>query len=93
LAQNIIPTEYAVNPDEAVALGAAVQAGVLEGVLGGGEVLDVWQAALMRALAEKQVGAFYIMFCSKVLLEIIMIITYVVFTSVLIRNNISIPRK
>ena len=46
--------ETAVNPDEAVALGAAVQAGVLEGTVGGGEVMDVWQATLLRALAEKQ---------------------------------------
>jgi molecular chaperone DnaK (HSP70) len=41
----------AVNPDEAVALGAAVQAGVLEGTVAEGEVVDVWQAQLMRALA------------------------------------------
>lgn len=41
----------AVNPDEAVALGGAVQAGILEGTVDEGEVVDVWQAQLMRALA------------------------------------------
>eukprot|EP00241_Pyramimonas_parkeae_P016090 CAMPEP_0114290368 /NCGR_PEP_ID=MMETSP0059-20121206/7896_1 /TAXON_ID=36894 /ORGANISM="Pyramimonas parkeae, Strain CCMP726" /LENGTH=486 /DNA_ID=CAMNT_0001411755 /DNA_START=348 /DNA_END=1808 /DNA_ORIENTATION=- len=51
---NILPVLTAVNPDEAVALGAAVQAGVLEGIIEQGEVVDVWQASLMRALAEKQ---------------------------------------
>ena len=47
-----------VNPDEAVALGCAVQAGILdgenEGLLGGGQaVLSPMQAALMRALAQQ----------------------------------------
>ena len=40
-----------VNPDEAVALGAAVQAGVLQGQIKGLMVMDQWQASLMRALA------------------------------------------
>lgn len=41
-----------VNPDEAVALGAAVQAGVLQGQVKGLMVMDQWQASLMRALAD-----------------------------------------
>jgi molecular chaperone DnaK len=36
---------------QAVALGAAVQAGILEGEVSGVMVMDVWQASLMRALA------------------------------------------
>ena len=49
--QNLDVDLGAVNPDEAVALGAAVQAGILEGTVEEGEVIDVWQASLMRALA------------------------------------------
>jgi molecular chaperone DnaK len=41
-----------VDPDEAVALGAAVQAGVLQGEVGDVMVLDQWQASLMRAAAQ-----------------------------------------
>lgn len=37
-----------------MALGAAVQAGILEGQVSNVMVLDVWQANLMRALAQKQ---------------------------------------
>eukprot|EP01025_Chloroclados_australasicus_P024989 TRINITY_DN25015_c0_g1_i1.p2 TRINITY_DN25015_c0_g1~~TRINITY_DN25015_c0_g1_i1.p2 ORF type:complete len:434 (+),score=81.77 TRINITY_DN25015_c0_g1_i1:76-1302(+) len=48
------PMEYAVDPDEAVALGAAVYANVLIGELKGFMVMDVWQASLMRALATKR---------------------------------------
>jgi molecular chaperone DnaK len=43
-----------VNPDEAVALGAAVQAGILQGEVSDMMVLDVWQASLMRAMAQLQ---------------------------------------
>jgi hypothetical protein len=48
-----------VNPDEAVALGCAVQVGILDGVndglLGGVQaVLSPMQAAVMRALAKKK---------------------------------------
>jgi molecular chaperone DnaK len=43
----------AVDPDEAVALGAALQAGALEGSVTDVETMEVWQAALMRALARK----------------------------------------
>ncbi len=42
------------NPDEAVALGAAVQAGILQGEVSDMMVLDVWQASLMRAMAQLQ---------------------------------------
>ena len=41
-------------PIQAVALGAALQAGVLEGSVSDVMVMDVWQAALMRALAKRQ---------------------------------------
>ena len=43
----------AVDPDEAVALGAALQAGALEGSVTDVETMEVWQAALMRALVRK----------------------------------------
>ena len=39
---------------QAVALGAAVQAGILEGQVSDVMVLDVWQASLMRALAQQR---------------------------------------
>lgn len=37
-----------------MALGAAIQAGILEGQVSDVMVMDVWQASLMRALAQKQ---------------------------------------
>lgn len=54
----IVP-QRTVNPDEAVALGCAVQVGILDGVndglLGGMQaVLSPMQAAVMRALAKKK---------------------------------------
>jgi hypothetical protein len=54
----IVP-QRTVNPDEAVALGAAIQCGILdgenEGLLGGMQaVLSPMQAAIMRALAKKR---------------------------------------
>ena len=36
---------------QAVALGAAVQAGIYEGSISGLAVMEVWQAALARAFA------------------------------------------
>jgi len=45
-----------VDPDEAVAAGAAVQAGILDGQITGLYIMDVWQASLMRAFANKQQG-------------------------------------
>ena len=39
---------------QAVALGAAVQAGVYEGSVSGVMVMDIWQASLMRALAKQK---------------------------------------
>lgn len=39
---------------QAVALGAAVQAGILEGQVSDVMVLDVWQANLMRAFAKQR---------------------------------------
>eukprot|EP00892_Ulva_mutabilis_P008024 jgi/Ulvmu1/5594/UM023_0131.1 len=43
-----------VDPDAAVATGAAVYAGVLSGHISELMVMEVWQAALMRALAENE---------------------------------------
>ena len=43
-----------VNPDEAVALGCAVQAGILDGEDQGQTVLSPMAAAVMRALAKKR---------------------------------------
>ncbi|PRW56291.1 molecular chaperone [Chlorella sorokiniana] len=45
--------EFVVDPDLAVALGAAVQAGIFEGEVSELMVMDVWQATLMRAFATK----------------------------------------
>ena len=39
---------------QAVALGAAVHAGILEGSVADVMVLDIWQASLLRALAKQQ---------------------------------------
>jgi molecular chaperone DnaK (HSP70) len=39
---------------QAVALGAAIQAGILDGQITDLFVMDVWQASLMRAFAQKQ---------------------------------------
>eukprot|EP00883_Tetradesmus_obliquus_P007855 jgi/Sobl393_1/18509/SZX73966.1 len=47
-------TDGGVDPDEAVALGAAVQAGILQGEVDSLMVMDQWQASLMRALAQLQ---------------------------------------
>ena len=51
----VVP-QRTVNPDEAVALGCAVQVGVLDGTGGPGglQVLTPWQAALIRGLAKKR---------------------------------------
>jgi len=39
---------------QAVALGAAIQAGLYEGSVSGLMVMDIWQATLMRAVATKK---------------------------------------
>ena len=39
---------------QAVALGAAVQAGILEGQVSNVMVMDIWQASLMRAFAKQR---------------------------------------
>lgn len=43
-----------IDPEEAVALGAAVQAGVMDGDLEGLEILSPLQAALLRGFARKK---------------------------------------
>ena len=47
-----VTPQKTVNPDEAVALGCAVQVGRLDGVEGMGTVLTPMQAAILRAMAE-----------------------------------------
>jgi molecular chaperone DnaK (HSP70) len=49
----VVP-QKTVNPDEAVALGCAVHAGVLDGIEGMGTVLNPMQAAILRAVAKEQ---------------------------------------
>jgi hypothetical protein len=41
---------------QAVAIGAALQAGVYDGLVSGLMVLDIWQATLMRAFATQRLG-------------------------------------
>lgn len=50
----LTPRPELVDPDAAVATGAAVYAGVLSGHIEDLMVLDVWQAALMRAFAKSE---------------------------------------
>jgi heat shock protein 1/8 len=45
-----------VNPDEAVALGAAVYAGIVDGVVTDLDVMSTWQAAVMRGIARSQLS-------------------------------------
>jgi heat shock 70kDa protein 1/2/6/8 len=40
-----------VNPDEAVALGAAVYAGIMDGEMTGMDVMTAWQASVLRMMA------------------------------------------
>jgi len=47
------PNVSLVNPDEAVALGAAVHAGALEGTIEHVQTLNSMQASLIRALTAK----------------------------------------
>ncbi|KAK9916972.1 hypothetical protein WJX75_009357 [Coccomyxa subellipsoidea] len=53
-SQGLQPKGFTVDPDEAVALGAAIQAGLYEGSVSGLMVMDIWQASLLRALATKK---------------------------------------
>lgn len=48
----IVPKDSNVDPDLAVALGAAIQAGVYEGNVSDVMIMDVWRASLMRAFAK-----------------------------------------
>lgn len=47
----LIPKDSHVDPDLAVALGAAIQAGIYEGNVSDVMIMDIWQASLMRAYA------------------------------------------
>ena len=49
-----VAPQKTVDPDEAVALGCAVHVGVLDGREGSGTVLNPMQAAILRAVVEKQ---------------------------------------
>ena len=49
-----VAPQKTVDPDEAVALGCAVHVGVLDGREGSGTVLSPMQAAILRAVVEKQ---------------------------------------
>ena len=49
----VVP-QKTVNPDEAVALGCAVHAGILDGEQGMGTVLNPMQSAILRAVAMQQ---------------------------------------
>ena len=42
------------NCVQAVAIGAAIQAGLYDGLVSGVMVMDIWQATLMRAFATQQ---------------------------------------
>ena len=46
-----------VNPDEAVSLGAAVLAGILDGDITNMSVMSAWQAAMYRAFYEQKKGS------------------------------------
>lgn len=48
-----VAPQRTINPDEAVALGCAVQVGVLDGSEQFGKVLNPMQAAILRAMAEQ----------------------------------------
>jgi hypothetical protein len=47
-----INPKFTVNPDEAISLGAAVLAGILDGDIEGMQVMSAWQSALARAKLE-----------------------------------------
>ena len=49
-----IEPKSSVNPDEAVSLGAAVLAGIMEGEIKNMEVMSAWQAAMYKAFYEQQ---------------------------------------
>jgi hypothetical protein len=49
-----VPIQRTVNPDEAIALGCAVQVGILDGINEELKVLSPIEAAMMRALAKKR---------------------------------------
>lgn len=49
----LTPKDSNVDPDLAVALGAAVQAGIYEGNVSDVMIMDIWQASLMRAYASQ----------------------------------------
>lgn len=48
--------DYSISILQAVALGAAIQAGILEGQVTDVMVMDIWQASLLRALAQQRLS-------------------------------------
>lgn len=51
-----IKPKLTVNPDEAVSLGAAVLAGILDGDIKDMQVMSAWQAAMYRVFYDEQVN-------------------------------------
>ena len=49
-----IEPKSSINPDEAVSLGAAVLAGIMDGDIKNMEVMSAWQAAMYKAFYEQQ---------------------------------------
>lgn len=49
----LIPRQT-VNPDEAVSLGAAIMAGIIDGEVSDMKVMSAWQAAIVRTLYEQK---------------------------------------
>ena len=49
----VVPRQT-INPDEAVSLGAAVMAGIIDGDVQGMQVMSAWQAAIVRTIFEQK---------------------------------------
>ncbi len=49
-----VPPTRTVNPDEAVSLGAAVMAGIMDGDIADMQVMSAWQAAIVRTMYDQK---------------------------------------